>query len=299
MDTNSFPAARLAGTSKRYGANMALDGVNLGIERGTITALLGPNGAGKSTAISLLLGLTVPDSGRAEMFGESPRNLAARRRAGVMLQTAALPDVLRVGELIRLTSSYYPRPRPPTAVARMAGIEDLLRRPYGKLSGGQQRRVQFALAICGNPELLFLDEPTTGLDVTSRETVWTVIRKIVEEGCAVLLTTHYLEEAEALADRVAVLIRGRITLEGTVHEVSAQSASARIRCVSTLPAEQIQHWPGVAACRRLEEWVEIEAVAAESVVCRLFAEDSNLSRLEVRRAGLAEAFAQLTKEVAQ
>ena len=238
-------AAGLVGVSKRYGANVALDRVSLGIQRGKVTALLGPNGAGKSTAVALLLGLARADEGTVELFGQSPQVLAARRRMGVMLQTAGLVETLRVRELVELTSSYYPRPRAISEVAEMAGIGGLLGKSYGALSGGQQRRVQFALAICGRPELLFLDEPTTGLDIEARESLWAVVRGMVAQGCAVLLTTHYLEEAEALAHRVEVLVRGRIVAAGTVDEIRAMGVRRRIRCVSSVRLEEVWGWPGV------------------------------------------------------
>ena len=238
-------AAELAGVSKRYGANVALDRVSLGIEAGKVTALLGPNGAGKSTAVALLLGLASADEGRVELFGRSPQVLAARRRMGVMLQTAGLVETLRVRELVELTSSYYPRPRGISEVAEMAGVSGFLGKPYGALSGGQQRRVQFALAICGRPEILFLDEPTTGLDIEARKSLWDVVRGLVAEGCAVLLTTHYLEEAEALAHRVEVLMRGRIVAAGTVDEIRAMGVRRKIRCVSAVPLEEVWGWPGV------------------------------------------------------
>ncbi len=291
-------AAALDGVVKWYGSVTALDDVHLGIERAKVTALLGANGAGKTTAVSLLLGLAAPDAGRVSLLGDSPRRLETRRRIGVMLQSAALPDTLRVRELIELTSSYYPRPLRLAEVAQLAGIGDVLARRYGRLSGGQQRRVQFALAICGRPELLFLDEPTTGLDVEARQAVWTVIRTLVETGCAVLLTTHYLEEAEALAHRVAVLVRGRIVAEGTVDEVRAQGVCRRIRCVTRVSAEQVRAWPDVGRATQQEGRLEIEAAAAEPIVRRLLDADPQLRELEVRRAGLAEAFIQMTRETA-
>jgi len=299
MQSGNSPAAQLTGVVKRYGTKPALDGVRLSIERGKVTALLGPNGAGKSTAISLLLGLTTADSGRVELFGRAPQELAARRRIGVMLQTAALPETLRVGELVELTSSYYARPRAIGEVAGMVGIEDLLRRPYGALSGGQQRRVQFALAVCGNPELLFLDEPTTGLDIEAREALWNVVRALVAEGSAVLLTTHYLEEAEALAQRVAVLMNGRIVTEGTVDEIRAMGVRRHIRCVSSLAVAQVRGWAGVDAVSGRDNRLDIEVRTAEPVVRQLLAADPSLSELEVTRAGLAEAFIQITQEAAQ
>jgi ABC-2 type transport system ATP-binding protein len=295
MGLANSPAAALVGVVKRYGRNTALDGVTLNIERGKITALLGPNGAGKSTAIALLLGLATADEGHAELFGNSPQVLAARRRIGVMLQTAALPETLRVGELIELTSTYYPRPRPLKEVARMAGLADLLRRPYGALSGGQQRRVQFALAVCGNPELLFLDEPTTGLDIEARESLWETVRSLVEEGSAVLLTTHYLEEAEALAQRVAVLMGGRIVTEGTIDEIRAIGSRRHIRCLSTISAAQVREWAGVVAVTERDSRLDIEVVTAEPIVRRLMAMDPTLSELEVTRAGLTEAFVQIVR----
>jgi ABC-2 type transport system ATP-binding protein len=294
MQSANSPAAALAGVVKRYGAHTALDGVDLSIPRGRVTALLGPNGAGKSTAVALMLGLVAADAGRVELFGRAPQQLAARRKIGVMLQAAALPETLRVGELVELTSTYYARPRRLGEVTRLAGIEDLVRRPYGALSGGQQRRVQFALAVCGNPELLFLDEPTTGLDIEAREALWGVVRQLVAEGCAVLLTTHYLEEAEALANRVAVLMEGRIVTEGTVDEIRAVGVRRHIRCVSALPVAQVRQWSGVEAVTGRDGRLDIEARVAEPIVQRLLMTDPALSELEVTRAGLAEAFVRIT-----
>ena len=239
--------AGLTDVSKRYGANLALDRVSLGIEKGRVTALLGPNGAGKTTTVALLLGLAKADEGQAELFGRSPQELAVRRRIGVMLQTAGLIETLQVRELVQLTSSYYPRPRGLSEVGDLAGIGGLLGKRYGLLSGGQQRRVQFALAICGRPELLFLDEPTTGLDIEARESLWDVVRAMVAEGCAVLLTTHYLEEAEALAHRVEVMMHGRIVAAGTVDEIRAMGVRRRIRCVSGVAVEEVRGWEGVEA----------------------------------------------------
>ncbi|HJT97584.1 MAG TPA: ABC transporter ATP-binding protein, partial [Rhodanobacteraceae bacterium] len=182
--------------------------------------------------------------------------------------------------------------------AATAGIADLLGRRYGKLSGGQQRRVQFALAIAGRPRLLFLDEPTVGLDLEARQAMWSTIRSLVARGTAVLLTTHYLEEAEALADRVAVLARGRIVAEGSVRQIRARVAQRRIRCVSALALETIGAWPGVRSVHRDGDRFEIVTEAAESVVRRLLSADQRLSELEVQRAGLAEAFVEITQEAA-
>jgi ABC-2 type transport system ATP-binding protein len=296
--SGSDPSARLADVRKSYGKVAALDGVDLDVRPGELLALLGPNGAGKSTAVGLLLGLVEPDGGEASLFGESPQSLDARRRVGVMLQSAGMPDTLKVGELLAQTRSYYPNPLDADECAATAGIADLLARRYGKLSGGQQRRVQFALAICGRPKLLFLDEPTVGLDIEARQSMWSTMRSLVAGGCAILLTTHYLEEAEALADRVAVLARGRIVAEGSVRQIRARVAQRRIRCVSDIPLETIGAWPDVRSICRDGDRFEIVTDSAETVVRQLLRDDARLSELEVQRAGLAEAFVEITQEAA-
>lgn len=298
MTDISHSRARLRGVSKRYGGTLALDRVDLSLPAGQVLALLGPNGAGKSTAIGLLLGLLRPDTGSVDLMGGDPRQLASRRRVGLMLQSAGLSDTLRVGELLELTRSYYPEPRSVADCVALAGLDGLLGRRYGALSGGQQRRVQFALALCGRPDLLVLDEPTTGLDIEARLALWTAIREQVAAGCAVLLTTHYLEEAEALADRVAVLRGGRIIADGSVEEIRAHVSRRRVRCRSRLAPDAIATWPDVVSVVEAGGRLEIVAPTAEALVWRLLSEDPSLSDLEIERAGLAEAFVELTREAA-
>ncbi|WP_267222784.1 ABC transporter ATP-binding protein [Dyella silvae] len=296
MEKPDTTVASLAGATKRYGALTALNGLDLMLHRGELLALLGPNGAGKSTAIGLLLGLVRADAGRVELFGKDPQHIDARRRIGVMLQSAMLPGTLTVAELLRQTMSYYPAPRRQEETVQLAGIADLLQRRYANLSGGQQRRVQFAIALCGRPELLFLDEPTVGMDIDARQKLWIAIRRLVNEGCAVVLTTHYLEEAEALAQRVVVLAKGRVLSEGSVDALRSRVALTRIRCISDLDPEALAQWPHVTRAERDGERLHLHSDAPEKVLRRLLDADPALSELEVRRAGLAEAFTALTHE---
>jgi ABC-2 type transport system ATP-binding protein len=220
-----MPVAELRGVTKRYGTIEALRGIDLKIEPGELVAVLGPNGAGKTTAVRILLGLTKADSGTATVFGHPPSSQEAKLRRGALLQVAKVPETLRVNEHIELFSSYYPKPLPLAETIAAAGLQGLENRLFGELSGGQKQRVLFALALCGNPSLLFLDEPTVGLDVTARRGLWDRIRWFVAQGGSVLLTTHYLDEADALANRVAVINGGRIIAEGTPAEIKARTAT--------------------------------------------------------------------------
>ncbi len=294
MEPSMQQVASLRGVRRRFGNTVALDGLDLSLRAGQVTSLLGANGAGKTTAIGLLLGLLSADEGVVEVFGHSPGAAGVRPRIGAMLQSAGLPERLKVGELLDLVRSYYPDPRSVADCVAMAGLDGLLDRRYGRLSGGQQRRVQFALAICGRPQLLFLDEPSTGLDIEARQGLWKAIRELVAEGSAVLLTTHYLEEAEALSDRVVVIDRGRLVADGTVQAIRSHVSQRRIRCVSTLDAATVLQWPGVRDAAREGDALRIVADAAEPVVRRLLDADPSLHELEVQRAGLADAFLEIT-----
>jgi ABC-2 type transport system ATP-binding protein len=288
--------AILEGVTKSYGPVRALRGVDFTVPAGQILALLGPNGAGKTTAVKLLLGLLQPDSGRVRVFGGNPTNPETRMRTGAMLQVSKVPETLRVQEHIDLFSSYYPNPLPLEEVLAAAGLEKLRDRKFGDLSGGQRQRTLFALAICGNPDLLFLDEPTVGLDVEARRALWEEIRRLVERGKTVLLTTHYLEEADALADRIAVINQGEIIAEGTPAEIKSQTGGKRIRCVTALSPAALFQIPGVIDVKRDREAVEIHTGEGESVVRALLARDPSLSGLEISSAGLEEAFLSLTRD---
>ena len=288
--------ASLSNIRKRYGKLAALDGFDLSVNPGELLALLGPNGAGKSTAISILLGLQDADEGEARLFGLSPQELAGRRRIGVMMQEVALPTVMSPRELLEQVASYYPFPYGPGEVLRRLSLESLADRHYGKLSGGQRRQVQFALAIVGRPELLFLDEPTVGMDVQAREALWKVIRELLHEGCSIVLTTHYLEEAEALANRVAVMARGKLVTTGSVEEIRAHVSRKQVSFVSRLSAETVRAWPEVLAADLERDRMQVTTRQAEALLTRLLREDPDFGDIEVKRAGLAEAFNELTND---
>jgi ABC-2 type transport system ATP-binding protein len=294
---HSTPAvlARLHGARKQYGRTVALDGVDLEVRAGEVLAVLGANGAGKTTALSLLTGRLSPDAGTAELMGGDPRDPARRRGIGVMLQETSLPDTLRVGELVRLYSSYYPHPRALGQSLALAGIEDLARRGYGQLSGGQQRRVQFALAICGRAPLIFVDEPSSGLDVEARRNLWDVMRGLRAEGCGIVLTTHYLEEADALAERIVVLAGGRVIAQDAPAAIKARVAGRRVRARSTIDPARLRGLPGVDSVDATGTTIEVRSRAPEALLRHWFELDPALGELEVLPLSLEEAFVALTR----
>jgi len=291
--------ASLEGVNKNYGDVRALRGVDFRVRAGEVVALLGPNGAGKTTAVKLLLGLLPANSGRVRVFNGDPTNPENRMRTGAMLQVGRVPETLRVREHIDLFSTYYNNPMPLAEVLAAAGLEKLADRKFGELSGGQRQRVLFALAICGDPDLLFLDEPTVGLDVEARRMLWDEIRRMVGRGKTVLLTTHYLQEADALADRIAVINQGEIIAQGTPAEIKAKTGGKRIRCITSLSLASLRQIPGVTEVKDDREAVEIHAGEAEPVVRELLALDTKLAGLEITSAGLEEAFLALTQDTAQ
>ncbi|MGH8193324.1 MAG: ATP-binding cassette domain-containing protein [Woeseiaceae bacterium] len=286
--------AELDGVTRRFGQQIAVDHLDLTIPRGGVYALLGPNGAGKTTTINLLLGLLRPDAGTAKVFGLRPGEMDARRAIGTMLQVSGVPATLTVREHVEQFSGYYPAPLQYADVIARAGLAGLDNRRFGKLSGGQKQRVLFALAICGDPELLFLDEPTVGLDVEMRRRMWSVIRELGAEGRTIVLTTHYLEEADTLAGRIGVLSRGRLVAEGTPAEIKARVGGRIVRCATVLDETTLRTLAGVRAVRQLTSRVELAVDAAEPLLCELLARDPSLSDLEVIGIGLDDAFLSLT-----
>jgi ABC-2 type transport system ATP-binding protein len=290
------PVARLGNVSKNYGQVRALRDFNFEVHAGELVALLGPNGAGKTTAIRLLLGLAIPTTGKVSVFGADPSDVRTHMRVGAMLQVGRVPETLRVREHVDLFSSYYPNPLPIAETLAIAGIEDLRDRKFGVLSGGQKQRVLFALAICGNPDLLFLDEPTVGLDVEARHMLWDEIRNLLARGKTVVLTTHYLEEADSLADRIGVINKGSIIAEGTPSQIKSLTAGKKIRCITQLSLDVCKRLPDVVDVHRDRDAVVIHTSHAEEVLRRLLSLDLELSGIEVTSAGLEDAFLALTRD---
>jgi len=301
----SADVASLSHITKRYANGvLALDDVSVTLHRGEIVALLGPNGAGKSTAVKLLMGLSSPTSGTVRIFDADPRHAATRLRTGVMLQVGKAPEMLRVREHINIFRGYYPNPMPYADLVRAAGLEGIESRMFGQLSGGQKQRVLFALALAGDPDLVFLDEPTVGLDIEARRGMWAEIRALAARGKTVLLTTHYLEEADALAHRIIVINKGRVICEGTPAEVKSLGAATAgantsrtlkiIRCVTDLPTETLLAIPGVTSSELSAGLTTLSSTQPERTLRELLAIDQNLHSLEVASPALEDAFLALT-----
>jgi ABC-2 type transport system ATP-binding protein len=299
------PVASLSRITKRFPNGVtALDNLTLTLGRGEVVALLGPNGAGKSTAVKLLMGLSSPTSGAVSIFGSDPRNHQARLRTGVMLQVGRAPEMLRVREHIELFRGYYPGPMAYADILRAAGLEDIESRMFGQLSGGQKQRVLFALALAGDPDLIFLDEPTVGLDIKSRRGMWEQIQQLAARGKTVLLTTHYLEEADSLAHRIVVIDKGRIVCEGTPAEVKSMGSAAPggiqsrsvkiIRCTTAIAANTLLNILGVTSATASGEITTIMTSQAESTLRELLALDQSLHSIEVQSPKLEDAFLALT-----
>ncbi|GGE96763.1 ABC transporter ATP-binding protein [Sphingomonas prati] len=293
MQDDLSAIATLAKVSKRLAGKPVLDGLTLKIRAGEVTALLGPNGAGKTTSVGLLTGRLQPDTGTVRLFGLDPTRPAARSRMGVMLQSAGLPDVMTVFELVTLQSGYYPNPRPVAETLAIAGLSDLAKRRCGALSGGQARRVHYRLAICGRPALLVLDEPTAALDRVSRQALWATVRAAADDGTAILLTTHDLAEADALADRVLVMDRGRIVADDSPAALRARAGGSVVRCRTMLPPALLLALPAVREAGPDGTDQRIITGDAVATVRALCSADPNLADLRIADAALEDAIAAL------
>ncbi|MGA7688703.1 MAG: ABC transporter ATP-binding protein [Jiangellales bacterium] len=291
--------AELRRASKTYGsggaATLAVRDVDLSVRAGELLAVLGPNGAGKTTALGMLTGLTKPTSGTALLFGRDPTDLAVRQRMGVMLQSSGVPDTLKVRELLTAFRGYYPAPLPVSSVVAAAGLDGLEGRLFGTLSGGQQRRVLFGIALCGDPELVFVDEPTTGLDAEVRRTLWTTLRGLAGAGRGVVLTTHYLEEADALADRVLVLREGRVIAEGSPAQIKSLVPGRRITAESSVGQAEASGWAGVHHAQQDGTRLELLVSEPEPVLRQLLDRDHSVTGVTVTQPTLEDAFLTLTE----
>jgi ABC-2 type transport system ATP-binding protein len=288
------PAAQLIDATKKYGSVEALKGVTIDIELGDVVAMLGPNGAGKTTSISLLLGLRKPTSGKALLFGLKPDDLNARSRVGVMLQESGIPTVLKVRELVDLFRSYYPKPMARDRAIGMAGLEEKANAQVKELSGGQKQRLYFALAVCGDPDVLFLDEPTVGMDVEGRRSFIERIAEFIQMGRTVVLTTHYLEEADQLAKRVIVIDRGLVIADASPQEIKSRVAGKRVRFTSASLTEKDMEGLPVTTSTFVDHTVQLLTNQPEAVLRELFRRGVEMSDLEVSGADLEDAFISLT-----
>ncbi|NGN65689.1 ABC transporter ATP-binding protein [Streptomyces sp. A7024] len=296
MTITTTAAVAFEGVGKAFGPVRAVAGLSVTLHPGETVALLGPNGAGKSTTLDLLLGLRNPDAGRVELFGTTPRAAIAAGKVGAMLQSGGLMEGVKVRELVRLACDLHPRPYPVDQVLAAAGIAEIGDRLVEKLSGGQQQRVRFALATAGDSDLIVLDEPTTGMDVSARQAFWAAMRAQAAQGRTVLFATHYLEEADEVADRVLVLHRGRLLADGTAAEIKARAGARRIAfdLDGPVPEEVLCDLPELRHFEVSGRTVRMQSGDADATVHALYAAGLYPRGLEVSGLGLEQAFIAIT-----
>jgi ABC-2 type transport system ATP-binding protein len=291
------PAIAFHSVSKAFGSTQALANVSLEIGVGTTLALLGPNGAGKTTAISIMLGLLAPTSGEARILGRSPRDAIGLGHVGAMLQSGGLPNLVTISDLLDLQRALYPAPLAREAVLRTAGLTELAGRRIETLSGGESQRVRFALAIAGNPDLVFLDEPTVGMDVETRRAFWVSMRAYAAAGRTVLFATHYLEEADQVADRVVLLDRGRVIADGTPGSIKSAVSGRTVRfTLAGANRAELAALPGVTGVEIHGDGVTLHTDDADSTVRTIYRRDLPITDIEVTGADLEAAFMVLTNE---
>jgi ABC-2 type transport system ATP-binding protein len=285
----------LSRLTKSYGQVRAVRGIDLSIARGETVALLGPNGAGKSTTIDMVLGLTKPDSGSVSLFGMPPAEAVAKGAVGGMLQTGELVQYLTVREAVTMVASVYPHPLRVDDVLRLTGAAAFADQRTNRLSGGQTQRVRFAIALIGDPDLLLLDEPTAAIDVEGRHEFWAAMRTIAAQGKTIIFATHYLEEADAFADRIVLLARGRIVADGPATEIKAKVSGRTIR--ATLPGAdpaRLAALPGVTNAELHGDAVALSCGDSDAALRALLAQFPSVHDIEVLGAGIEEAFLALT-----
>jgi ABC-2 type transport system ATP-binding protein len=287
----------LTGLAKSFGSVQAVRGIDLSIQRGQTVALLGPNGAGKTTTIDMLLGLTAPDSGAVSIFGRSPAEAIRAGSVGAMLQTGSLIGYLSVRELVAMVAALYPDPLDVAETLRLAGASGFADRRTRQLSGGETQRVRFAVALAGDPELLVLDEPTAALDVEGRRDFWSAMRSFAARGRTVLFATHYLEEADAYADRIILMARGQVAADGPPTEIKATVGGRVIRATLREAAgPALAAIAGVTRAERHGETVALTCSDSDAALRQLLREYPECRDIEVRGLGLDDAFLQLTHD---
>jgi ABC-2 type transport system ATP-binding protein len=285
---------------KKYGRTEALRGISFDVYRGQVVAFLGPNGAGKSTAVNLMVGLRQPSRGIVTLYGQPPQSLAARSKLGVMLQECGLPATLRVREIVDLFRSYYPAPMATDEVLDIAGLTHKANTRIDRTSRGERQRIYFAVAICGDPEILFLDEPTTALDVEARQAFLSSIRAFAALGKTILMTTHYLEEAEAVADRIIVVNRGRIVADASPGEIKTGFGKKRVNFVAgRIPRPAIFKGLPIVRLDVDRRTVSLLTDQPETVLRALFERGLPITELEVSAAGLQEVFLSLVDDTSE
>jgi ABC-2 type transport system ATP-binding protein len=287
----------IRGLTKSYGTVRAVRGIDATIAPGETVALLGPNGAGKSTTLDILLGLIDPDDGSATVFGMSPPDAVASGTVGAMLQTGGLIRDLRVRELVAMMAGLYPDPLDVDDVLRLTGTQSLGEKLTQRLSGGETQRVRFALALVANPELLVLDEPTVALDVEGRREFWATMREFASRGKTIVFATHYLEEADAYADRAVLMARRRVVADGPTTEIKALVGSRRIQAtLPGVPLERLERLPGVSHAERRGDAVVLACSDSDAAIRALLAAHPETRDIEITGAGLEEAFLRLTED---
>ncbi|MFF5231688.1 ABC transporter ATP-binding protein [Dactylosporangium sp. NPDC000521] len=287
-------AVQLTGLTKRFGALTAVDGLDLTIRRGEVVALLGPNGAGKSTTIDMLLGLLRPDEGTVLLDGQSPAKAIAKGTVGALLQSGGLLPDLTAGETVRLTAALQQRSRPVPEVLERAGVAEFANQRVGGLSGGQQQRIRFAMALVADPDLLVLDEPTTGMDVETRRGFWTTMRQETAQGRTVLFATHYLDEADAYADRIVLLRSGQVIADGTAAQIKAAVTGRTIR--ATLPGADLVGLAALPGVDRVETRGDVVMLHCDDsdTALRALLGSTDARDVEVTARNLEDAFIALT-----
>lgn len=280
---------------KSYGSKSALAGLSFQLKKGELLALLGPNGAGKSTSLSLFMGLRSPDKGQVLVFGESPRKLSVRERVGATPQELGFPGLLTVQELLHMVQAHYPQKRDLSDLIQKLNLQKLLTRKAGGLSGGEKRRLGLAMALCGDPEVVFLDEPTTGMDIESRRELWGIIESLIKENRSIVLTTHYLEEVEALASRVIVVDHGKAMFNGTVDEIKAKVDLRKLSFISSIPVAKAQQWPGVVAAESKAMRLVLLTHDSDQLLHYLVQSQIEFRDLSIELSSLEEAFLHLRK----